>query len=335
MRIGLAFDIKTDAPVAPGQADDWQDEFDSPETVAAIAAAIRSLGHQVIELGDGRELIEKLLADPPELVFNIAEGHGVGRNREARVPAVCEMLGVPYVGSDPLTLSATLDKDVGRRLTASHGVAVPAGGLIDSNNPPQGLSFPAIVKPAWEGSSKGVSPASVVRSVGELSAIVETHRQRYRQPLLVEEFIDGDEITVGLLGSAEAPAVLGIMRILPRKPGSGPFIYDHTVKSDCLKHLIYESPAQLPANIIAAIEQSARTAYRALGCRDFARIDFRVRDGVPYFLEANPLPGLSPSVGDIVLLAKGYGVGHTELIGRIVQAALERLHLKTHTRDAV
>lgn len=327
MRIGLAFDMKADVPVAPGQADDWQDEFDSPETVAAIAGAIGSLGHQVVELGDGRELIEKLLADPPELVFNIAEGQGVGRNREARVPAACEMLGVPYVGSDPLTMAATLDKDVGRRLAASHGVSVPAGGLIVGNRPLPGISFPSIIKPAWEGSSKGVSRAGIVRSESELAALVEEYRQRYRQPPLVEEFIDGEEITVGLLGPPDSPTVLGVMRILPRKPGDGPFIYDHTVKSDCLTHLIYESPAQLPAHTIAAIETSAVAAYRALSCRDFARVDFRVRDGVPYFLEANPLPGLSPTVGDIVLLAKGYGIGHTELIGRILQAAQERLEL--------
>src|SRR5438477_10865406 len=105
MRIGFAFDLKS-VPAAEGQ-----EEFDSPETIAAIADALRANGHTVVELGDGRELIEKLLADPPDLVFNIAEGHGIARSREARVPAVCEMLGVPYVGSDPLTLAAAPDKD--------------------------------------------------------------------------------------------------------------------------------------------------------------------------------------------------------------------------------
>lgn len=324
MRIGLAFDLKAAAPLAAGQADDWQDEFDSPETIAAIGGALCELGHTVVELGDGRELVEKLLRDPPELVFNIAEGQGVGRNREARVPAVCELLGVPYVGSDPLTLCATLDKDVARRLAASHGVRVPRGGLAEPGEPLPDVPFPAIVKPAWEGSSKGVSAASIVRSPAELKAVVVEHQRRYRQPPLVEEFIDGEEITAGLLGPAANPSVLGVMRILPRVPVE-PFIYDHTVKSDCLKHLIYESPAQIPPAMTAEIERCTVGAYRALGCRDFARVDFRVRDGVPYFLEANPLPGLSPTVGDIVLLAKGYGIGHTELIGRILEAAIERV----------
>src|SRR6266576_3555952 len=124
MRIGIAFDLKSDAPAAPGRPDDWQEEFDSPETVAAIAGAIRQHGHTVIELGNGRQLVEKLLADPPELVFNIAEGQGIGRSREARVPAVLEMLGIPYSGSDPLTLAATLDKDCARRLAQSAAVFV-------------------------------------------------------------------------------------------------------------------------------------------------------------------------------------------------------------------
>src|SRR2546429_178329 len=108
MKIGIAFDLKGPAAAA-GLPDDWQGELDSP-----LAAALRARGHDVVELGDGRRLIERLLADPPDLVFNIAEGHGVGRSREARVPAVCEMLGIPYTGSDPLTLAVALDKGVAR-----------------------------------------------------------------------------------------------------------------------------------------------------------------------------------------------------------------------------
>ena len=105
MHIGIAFDLKADLPDAVNLPDDWQEEFDSPVTVNAIAAALRTRGHTVTELGDGRSLVEKMLANPPDLVFNIAEGVGVGRSREARVPAVCEMLGVPYTSSDPLTFA--------------------------------------------------------------------------------------------------------------------------------------------------------------------------------------------------------------------------------------
>src|SRR3954453_16844601 len=129
MRIGLAYTLKS-ADAADGRPDDWQEEYDSPATVAALAAALAAGGHEVLELGDGRECVQRLLADPPDLVFNIAEGEGVGRSREARVPAVCELLGIPCTGSDPLALAAALDKDVARRLARSAGISVPWGFVI-------------------------------------------------------------------------------------------------------------------------------------------------------------------------------------------------------------
>src|SRR5262245_32840615 len=165
MRIGLTYDLKTDHP-GNGRADlpdDLQEEFDSPATIEALSAVLRGLGHEVVPLGDGRELLEKVLADPPAFVFNIAEGQGVSRSREARVPAVLEMLGIPYSGSDPLTLAATLDKECAKRLVAAEGVAVAAGRTIDPSaalstqySVLSTLTFPVIAKPAWEGSSKGI-----------------------------------------------------------------------------------------------------------------------------------------------------------------------------------
>ena len=168
MRIGITYDLKT-ADEEGRLPDDSQEEFDNPATIEAIADVLRGLGHVVEKLGDGRELLERLLADPPEFVFNFAEGQGVGRAREARVPAVLEMLGIPYSGSDPLTLAVTLDKDCAKRLVESAGVAVPRGTLVQ--NPKSkvqshrqdfgpwtldfGLSFPVIVKPAWEGLEQG------------------------------------------------------------------------------------------------------------------------------------------------------------------------------------
>jgi D-alanine-D-alanine ligase len=318
MRIGFAFDLKTDP------SDPAQDEFDSAVTIAAIGAAIRANGHSVIEMGNGRPLVEKLLADPPDLVFNIAEGHGVGRCREARVPAVCEMLGVPYVGSDPLTMAATLDKDVGRRLVASAGVRVPTGGLVHDEI--LDVPYPAFVKPAWEGSSKGISPRSIVENADAARRLIAALRREHDQPILLEEFIDGHEVTVGLIGSTERPQVLGVMRILPKKPIER-FIYEHTVKSDCLTHLVYECPAQLPAAVIAECERAGILAYRALGCRDVSRVDFRVRDCVPYFLEANPLPGLNPETGDIAMIARDMGMSYSQFIGHIIEQAIQRLKL--------
>ena len=323
MHIGIAFDLRPDRPTRPNLPDDWAEEFDSPATVEAIAAALRSNGHTVSELGDGRLFLEKLLADPPDLVFNIAEGVGIGRSREARVPAVCEMLGVPYTGSDPLTLAATLDKDVARRLVASAGVKVPAGVVFSpgGRDCADRLPFPVIVKPAWEGSSKGIHGKALAWKPAEVRATVGEQLRGYRQPVLVEEFIAGDELTVGILGDR----VLGVMRVVPNRPDPQ-FVYSLDVKRDWRNRVRYECPARLPAEALEKVQAAALTSCRALGCRDVARVDFRLRDGVPYFIEANPLPGLNPDSGDLVILAGLVGVGHAELIGRIVDSALERLN---------
>src|SRR4051794_15598361 len=208
MRVGLTFDLKTDPPPGSDLPDDFQEEFDSPATVEAIASVLRRRGHEVIPLGDGPEMLRRLLDDPPDFVFNFAEGQGIGRCREARVPAVLEMLGIPYTGSDPLTLAVTLDKDCAKRLVASAGVAVPAGAVIQPGDDTAAVvararvPFPAIVKPAWEGSSKGIRGKSVVDGPAELAAAVAALQKDHRQPVLVEEYVQGEELTVGVLGNA-------------------------------------------------------------------------------------------------------------------------------------
>jgi D-alanine-D-alanine ligase len=338
MRIGITYDLKADGFAPAGAPGDFQEEFDSPVTIEAIAAALRGLGHEVIKLGDGRELLERLLADPPDLVFNTAEGQGIGRSREARVPAVLEMLGIPHTGSDPLTLAVTLDKDCARRLVASAGVAVPAGVVVRPGEDARAavrrarLPFPAIAKPAWEGSSKGIRGKCLVDSPADVPGVVAWLQQDHRQPVLLEEFIEGDELTVGVLGN-DPPRVLGVMRVLPTRPNRR-FIYSLEVKRDYLRQVSYECPAALPPEATQAVAGAALAAYRALGCRDVSRLDFRLRDGIPYFLEVNPLPGLNPESSDLVILAGLLGMSHAQLIEAILQAALERLALSGATPAA-
>jgi D-alanine-D-alanine ligase len=333
MKIGITYDLKTDAPPLAGIPDDFQEEFDSPATVEAIAAVLRGLGHQVEKLGDGRELLRRLLDDPPDLVFNFAEGHGIGRSREARVPAVLEMLGIPFTGSDPLTMAVTLDKDCARRLVQSAGVLVPRGRAWhpgDDLRDATSLPYPCIVKPAWEGSSKGIRGKCVVDRPAELVSAVQALWRDQRQPILAEEFIQGEELTVGVIGN-DPPAPVGVMRVLPLRPTER-FVYSLEVKRDYERQVSYECPARLPAAQLRAVEEAALLAYRALGCRDVARVDFRLRDGVPYFLEVNPLPGLNPECSDLVILARLAGWGYERLIAGILQAALDRHSLTTDTR---
>src|SRR4051794_4129397 len=168
MNIGITFDLKQAGPADPNLPDDFQEEFDSLETIEAIAGVLRALGHDVSLLGDGRELLNKVLAEPPDFVFNFAEGTGISRSREARVPAVLEMLGIPFTGSDPLTMAVTLDKPVAKTLAGAAGVPVPAGYTLAADEPlaqvpPGRLRFPLVVKPAWEGSSKGIRDKCLVQ----------------------------------------------------------------------------------------------------------------------------------------------------------------------------
>lgn len=339
MRIGIACTLKPDGPPPPGAGDDWAEEFDSPATVEAVAGVLRDLGHEVRTLGDGRAFLEAVLADPPDLVFNFAEGTGVSRSREARVPAVCEMLGIPVTGSDPLALAVALDKDMTRRIVEAAGLTVPKGFTIAP--PPAdydgdhaefpalldaaGLTCPVIVKPALEGSSKGIRRTALVRTVAEFGPAVTALWKEYRQPALVEEFIVGDEVTVGMTGN-DPPQPLGVMRVVPTTP-TEEFVYSLEVKRAWDGVVSYEAPAKLPKAVYAAVEADALTAFAALGCRDVARADFRVRDGVPYFLEINPLPGLNPDSGDLCYLAYRMGRAYPELIRLIFDAAATRCGL--------
>jgi len=326
MNVGITFNLKQ--PLDPSLPDDAQEEFDSPHTIEAIATALRGMGHAVTLLGDGREFLQRVLAAPPDFVFNFAEGTGISRSREARVPAVLEMLGIPYTGSDPLTMALTLDKDLAKIVVAAAGVRVPGGYALAPHEalddvPAGRLIFPLVAKPAWEGSSKGIRSKSLVEMPGELADVVAELRRDHKQTILLEEYIGGDEITVGLYGN-EDPTVLGIMRVVP-KQADDYFIYSLEVKRDYKNQVDYETPARLAAEVLTAIEASAKTAFRALGCRDIARIDFRVQGGVPYFLEVNPLPGLNPADSDLVYLARGVGWTYEQLIGVIVETALRRV----------
>ena len=335
MKVGIAFDLKTDFSPGPlslagggaGQPEDLFEEYDSEETVEAIAKAIRAAGHETVMLGGGRRFLELLLRAPPDIVFNIAEGRG-SRSREAHVPAACEMLSVPYTHSDPLTLAVTLDKHVAKRLVASYGLSTPAFVLLEraedlgsAELPP----FPLIAKLAFEGSSMGIRRHSRADDRDALEAKIRWLFAEYRQPVLVEQFLTGPEVTAGILGN-EQPHVLGLMEIAPRRGSCEDFIYSLEVKRNYLEEVDYHVPPRLPQATLRALERLALGAYRALGCRDVARVDMRLGpDQRPYFLEVNPLPGLNPVTGDLPIMAARAGWTYDRLIREILAAALARL----------
>jgi D-alanine-D-alanine ligase len=329
MRIGLSYDLKQEVVLGQHDPEDAFEEYDSPKTIEFIGAALEAGGHSVVRLGGGRGFLNNVLREKVDLVFNIAEGQGSYRSREAQVPSVLEMLDIPYTGSDPQCLAICLDKPLTKKIVAAGGVNTPDWRLItDEKDFPEvsweGFSFPAIIKPAYEGSSKGIRHGSLVHTPQQVLEVASELLERYRQPVMVEEYIDGEEVTVGLIGNLP-PKVLGIMRVISKKGDN--FIYSLEVKRDWENLVDYECPARLKKNTRDKIIQSSLHAFQLLGCRDFARLDFKVDpQGVVYFLEINPLPGLG-GYSDLVIMAVKQGWSHEALIQAILNAALERYPL--------
>lgn len=328
MRIGLSFDLKEKIPLTNSQPEDALEEYDSRETVEAIAGVLREMGHSTLMLGGGRDFLANILQEKVDLVFNIAEGRGAYRSREAQVPSILEMLDVPYAGSDPQCLSICLDKPLTKQLVAVAGIHTPRWQVVSRISELKKLSwekfpFPVFVKPGYEGSSKGIRTGSIANNIEEMRSLVAQLLEKYQQPALVEEFIQGDEITVGMAGNAP-PRILGIMRIIPRKKTEF-FVYSLEVKRDWENLVDYECPAKLKPDVQNRIEKSAIKIFQVLGCRDFARLDFRLnQEGKPYFLEINPLPGLNPHSGDLPILAGKIGLSYHDLVSAIFNSAVER-----------
>lgn len=328
MRVGLAYNVK---PADPPDhlPEDAFEEYDSEATVGHIAFALSRLGHDVHRLPAGRDFVDTLREASPDIVFNIAEGEG-GRCREAHVPAVLEMLGVPYVGSDPLTLCVTLDKPVAKRLVEHWGFPTPPFRTFRSEDGIESLPFPfpVIVKPVFEGSSKGVRTASRATSLHQVREMVRFVTQTYRQEAMVEAFVPGTEVTVGVLGN-DPPRVAGMMEIVPKTVPPSEFVYSLEVKRDWENRVEYRVPPALTGAALSELERSARGIFHALGCRDFSRIDFRLdRDGAPRFIECNPLPGLSPGYGDLPIMTERMGIPYLSLIREILSHALRRLGME-------
>jgi D-alanine-D-alanine ligase len=328
MKIGLAYDLKDSITTGQGCPEDILEEYDSPETIDGIAGVLSNHGYEVYKLGGGKDFINNVLSTPVDFVFNISEGLGQHRSREAQVPSILEMLDIPYAGSDPLCLAVSLDKPLTKKIAALSGITTPRWRVINSYEEIYAASwadfpFPAFIKPAHEGSSKGIRLFSRINNEEELLRLASELLKDYKQPVLVEEFIEGDEITVGIIGNSP-PEILGIMRVLPRE-NAGDFIYSLEIKRDWQNLVDYECPAQLSDITLKKIETFSRQIFRELGCRDFGRVDFKLNShGEPYFLEINPLAGLNPKSSDLPIMAGKLGLKYEDLIMNILNTALKR-----------
>lgn len=308
--------------------DDAFEEDDAPETIDAIAASLRKPGWAVDPVVADRRLPWRLEEGRFDFVFNIAEGRG-RRCREAVPAAVCELLGLPFTGSDALTLAVSLDKGMARRVVAPEVRVAPAV-LVENGHAVDGrldaLRFPVIVKPNDEGSSKGIRESPCPLAADPEAALRQCRwlHATYGCPVLVEEFLPGMEVTVGLAGNASDVRLLGMMAVESAVP-DGPFVYSVEVKRDWQRRVRYTVPPPLPAPTLADLEAAARSAWQLLGCRDLARIDFRLDTaGRPCFLECNPLPGLHPVNSDLVLLSRS-SLPYERLVQDVVRDAAQRL----------
>lgn len=331
MHIGFVYDLR-DEYLRLGYSELEVAEFDSPSTIDEIEAAFVRLGHSVDRIGRGQTLARRLAAGERfDLVFSIAEGLA-GRSREAQVPAVCELFDQPCAFSDPLTMAATLDKVVAKQIVAGHGV--PTATFAQLRTPGEAdqvdLTYPLFVKPVAEGTGKGCDAASIVTSGLELRHAASRLIGRFNQPALAETYLPGREFTVGILGTGDAARVIGVAEITVREDAEDP-VYSYENKETCEETVIYTLVNDEEAERAAII---ALQAYRALECRDAARLDLKSdANGVPHFLEANPIAGLHPTHSDLPIIAELSGLGYDGLIAGILISAAYRLGLTVDVSD--
>jgi D-alanine-D-alanine ligase len=320
MKVGLTFDLRS-WYIDRGYSMEETAEFDKQETVDAIADSLRIMGHETEPVGNAFQLIEALAAGKRwDIVFNIAEGL-YGDGRESVVPAILDQYRIPYVFSGPVIMGLSLNKHIAKLVVSSAGVPVSPGCLIsgikdlDTCN----LKYPLFVKPVSEGTGKGITEKSLVKSFTGLKAMVEWILSEFRQPALVEEYLPGREFTVGVVGYGEKAIAIGGMEVIC----ANNLPYSVEVKENYQNYCTYKS---LDADIIEECKSVALRAWRALDAVDAGRIDLKAdRNGKICFIEANPLAGLNPVHSDLPILSRMYGIQYQTLLEMIMDAALMRI----------
>jgi D-alanine-D-alanine ligase len=329
MKIGMTYDLRHEYLTA-GYSEEETVEFDRLETIETIEATLRHLGYATERIGHVRHLAARLVEGARwDLVFNIAEGLS-GFGREAQVPALLDAFGIPYTFSDPLVLSLALHKGMTKHVVRDLGVPTPDFAVVQTESDIDlvRLPLPLFAKPVAEGTSKGISATSKIRTPEELRTVCGYLLRLYRQPVLVETFLPGREFTVGIVGTGNQARALGVMEVMLLDDAE-PGVYSYTNKA------LYETRVQyrlVHGALATRAMDIALHAWRGLGCRDGGRVDLRCDlDETPSFLEVNPLPGLHPEHSDLPILCRLLGISHTELLATIMESACQRLSVPTST----
>lgn len=351
MRVALLANLQKNAPTWPGMPSDRWDDLDSEATIQALLSALAAGGHEATFLEGNLSLCETLPRLKPDICFNICEGHW-GDSREAQVPAILEMLRIPYTGSGVLTLALALDKPMTKRVLTHHNLPTPAFQTFErvTETLDPDMQFPLFVKPSREGTGMGVTAESVVYNEIQLRTQLRRQFEIYDQPILVERFIEGREVTIGLIGNLttpvarrlpedlEAPRISRGLHFFPalevdmsRYPAEEAGIYTSRIKTEMAHEFHYLCPAPLPAALLEELNWLAAATFRVTGCFDVGRVDFRLdaHDNLkPYILEINPLPGLNPGYSDLPLEAQADGWTFEQLVNRILEEAVHRYGLE-------
>lgn len=308
-------------------------EWDSETTILAVKAALAER-HSVTMIEATESAPQRLLEVRPDIVFNVAEGLR-GASREAQIPSILEMLGIPYTGSDPVTLGICLDKARAKEILSFHNIPTPAFHVISSLDELEqsSVEFPSLVKPLHEGSSKGILDSSIVRSRKELADQVQRVLNDYSEPALVEEFLPGREFTVALLGNGPSLVVFPIVEIrLDKLPKGVNPIYSYEAKWvwDQSDHPVemYDCPAKIDSDLEHRIKEICINVFHVLRCRDWTRIDLRLdENGIPNVMELNPLPGILPNPDDhscYPMAARKAGFSYNAILNAVLDAAIVR-----------
>ncbi len=322
--IGFAYDI----PVDDGSdtAGSVSCEYEDSRTVDWIYQCLSRLG-DVVRLPWSKDILSLIIEAQPDVIFNITEA-AEGRNRESLVPAIAEALGIPYTGTDAVGLGLSLDKYLSKVIASYEGIPTPPFLRIDNiseinkkTGEIENIGYPLFVKPVTGGSSQGIRRTAKVESPDSLKAESEWILENCSDSVLIEKFISGREFCVGLLED-------GGLKCLPAaelrlEDGDPDAFYSFDLKSTHRKEVI--CPVDISPDMLRILEEYAVAVFHALGCRDFARVDFRLgQDGIPYFLEINPLPGLSPYYSIFTIQAEAGGIKPEKIIEILVQNALAR-----------
>lgn len=321
LRIGVFYNLREDFPWRQTDPADAAADWDIPETIEFLLNGFEAAGHSARNLGNPLRLLEAEVREEIDLVLSLCELAGT-RFRESLVPALCELLKLPFMLSGPDALLIALDKNLANLCLRQAGVPVAAWQLVGPGDQRMEDFLPAVIKPQAEGSGMGVQLA---RSQAESEvAIARIHRD-YRQPALVQKYLPGREFTVGIIERTGRPVALAALEVVPLQPGED-FLYNFSAKENSGTTVEF-CPVPDP-KLSTELRSLAVDAFTALGCRDAARVDLRMDDlGQVQILELNPLPHLHPEIGDFCRSALASGTSYPELLAEMVTSASERWSL--------